>query len=220
MLKNFLFKLRNSFLPYPFAYATKILLRLLLMTCKIEIKGLDSFTKTASKSPCILMLWHDRLIILSEILQKYTSKLIYTAMISKSRDGDPLAILAQSYRRGRVIRVSHHSRYGALNRMIHHLKTRNEVILVTPDGPRGPRYVAKPGVALAAKESAAKVVPFSWSANKFWKLKTWDEMMIPKPFSKIRIVFGDPLSFSKNSDTSLQEEIGMLNSSLIMHSNL
>lgn len=203
----------KKILSYLFVYLSKALLKLLLMSCRIEIRGLDSFISIASKYPTILMLWHDRLIILSEILEQFTSKFVYAAFISKSRDGDPLEILAHSYSRGEVIRVPHNARQWALHQMIQYLKER-KVVLVTPDGPRGPRYVAKPGIAVAAKEAKAKVIPFSWTASNVWQLKTWDKLMIPKPFSKILVTFGSPLTFSKQDENSLEEQSSILTTSL------
>lgn len=214
LLKNGWIKFRRRWLPYMYAYAAKSLIRVLLFTCRIKVHGVNILTETAEKHPCILMLWHDRIIILSEILQKHTQGLVFNALISKSRDGDPLAILARSYRRGRVIRVPHHSRHAALAKMIHHLKTTKEIILISPDGPRGPRHVIKPGIAKAAKETGAMVIPFSWKAERKWRLGTWDKMMIPKPFSTVNVYFGKPISFEKNSEKNLEEEMRILTDAL------
>lgn len=201
-------------MPYIIAYFGKYLVRLILFTCRVRVQGLQEFVHIAEKHQCILMLWHDRLVIVAEILRKNVPQFIYTAFISKSCDGEALAIFSLSYRFGRVIRVSHCARHLALTQVIHNLKENREIMIMTPDGPKGPRHVVKPGIALASKESDAKIIPFSWSADKYWSLSTWDKMMIPKPFSKICVHFGDAISIQKDSENSLDDDVILLQKSM------
>lgn len=181
---------RNIF-PYILAYSVKWTLKIILWTCKKEIRGLDTFIKTGKAHPCILMLWHNNLVIAPEILNSFAPNFLYAAFISNSRDGEPLAILTESYILGRAQRVPHNNRHAALHAMINTLREQNEIAVITPDGPRGPKYVLKPGVVMAAKAADAYVVPFRWTASKLWELNTWDGMKIPKPFSQITVTF-DP----------------------------
>ncbi len=217
MIKKFWLHTKRRWLPYLIAYTAKMGMRLLMRTCRIDIQGLDHFVNTASQGPCILSLWHNRLALLPEIMTKSAPQFIYTAFISKSRDGDSLALLTQSYSVGRVLRVAHNARHHALNQMIQRLKQCGEIMLITPDGPRGPRYEVKPGIIVAAQEAEAKVVPFSWQVNRAWELSTWDKMLIPKPFSKITVSFGPALSFTKSSttDTDLKRETTRLQETLM-----
>lgn len=173
------------------------------MTCKFRIYGLQDFVKTATSEPCILMLWHNRLLIIGYVLSKFTKNLRYAAFVSNSKDGRILAAFVDSYRRGRALRVSHNARGQALKSLINDLKKREEVILITPDGPRGPKYEIKPGVIKAAAATSALTIPFSWSASSFWQLNTWDNLIIPKPFSTIVVQFGENLP----SDSSFKEAL-------------
>ena len=81
--------------------------------------------------------------------------------------------------------------------------------------PRGPKYRVKPGIVFAARESAAPIVPFSWSASKAWRLNSWDQMLIPKPFSTIKVVFGSPIVFEKNSAQTIEESTKLLEDALM-----
>lgn len=186
------------------AYGAKYLLKAITWTCKTECVGLESFLKTARENPCIVMLWHNRLALVAEAFTKNANDFTYSAFISNSRDGEPLAILAKSYPNGNIIRVHHQARHQALREMISRLNESREIILITPDGPRGPRYKIKPGAALAAKQTNAWVVPFSWESNCYWELKTWDKFRIPKPFSKITYYWGEPIP--PGSELKLSEE--------------
>jgi lysophospholipid acyltransferase (LPLAT)-like uncharacterized protein len=146
------------------------------------------------------MLWHSKLVIISEILNRTAPQFIYTAFISKSRDGDPLAALAESYKAGRALRVAHNGRHLALSHMIGELKQKKSIYVVTPDGPRGPAKKVKPGIALAAREAEAVIIPFTWNADKCWELNTWDKMQIPKPFSTVNVFFGEPANLNGHKD--------------------
>lgn len=214
MLKKSWLHIKRQWLPYVMAYSAKMAIRLVVKTCKVRIQGLQTFVETAEKQPCILMLWHNRLVLVSEILNSHASQFIYTAFISKSRDGDPLAILAESYNAGRALRVPHNARHLALGQLIGALKNKGEIIVITPDGPRGPAGVIKPGIVIAAREADASVVPFSWQAKKFWQLQTWDRMQIPKPFTTIDVVFGEPVSMPKEPGEGHESETTLLKHAL------
>lgn len=213
--KNFYKKSSRTFLAYLVAYVGQPLLRLILWTCRKEVEGLTRFVETASQHKCIVILWHNRLALVPYTFSTYTPQFIYAAFVSKSRDGEMLAVVAKSHRAGRVISVPHHARHEALREMIRRLDESREIILMTPDGPRGPRYQIKPGIALAAAASGARVVPWTWSADTCWQLKTWDGLMLPKPFSKIKITFGEPLVVPegdlKENTTLLQSALDNIN---------
>lgn len=187
-------------LAYLIAYVGQPLLRLILWTCRIEIRGLPRFIEIASRHKCIMMLWHNRLALVPYTLSTHTPQFIFAAFISKSRDGEMLATVVKSYPAGRVISVPHDARQEALREMIRRLEENKEIIIMTPDGPRGPRYEIKPGISLAASLSGAYVVPWTWKADSCWQLKTWDAMMLPKPFSKIEITFGEPVIVPKGNN--------------------
>ena len=59
------------------------------------------------------------------------------------------------------------------------------------DAPRGPRFVSKLGIVYLAKRTGLPVIPVIWSANRYWKLNSWDRTIIPKPFARIVALFAD-----------------------------
>src|SRR5579864_1225646 len=71
----------------------------------------------------------------------------------------------------------------------------------TIDGPRGPRYVAKPGPVMLARRSGRPVVLFHIGLERAWTLKkTWDLMQIPKPYTRAVLVFAPGLEVPKDTD--------------------
>lgn len=206
MLKKLKLFFKKTVLPFCVVHVGQFGMRVLLKTCQWNVKGLEAFCAIAEKERCILMLWHNRLAMAPFILFRYAPQFIYAAFVSKSRDGELLSAVVHSYKAGRTIRVPHNSRHQALKELIQHLKEKKEVIIITPDGPRGPRYEMKPGIALAAKETQAHVIPLDWSCNRMWELKTWDKLRIPKPFSKITISFEPALQFTNDESTEIIQQ--------------
>jgi lysophospholipid acyltransferase (LPLAT)-like uncharacterized protein len=170
----------------------------LVKTCKIKITNLEHLTISGGKKQ-ILMLWHNRLIITPQLLHKITPQQTYAAVVSNSQDGELLSKMICRYSNGSVIRVSHDMRHQGLRKMVQTLKQNKTIPVITPDGPRGPRYSVKGGVVLAAKGSDAVIIPMSWSSSRFWEFKTWDGLRLPKPFSALDVTFGEPIDLTNHS---------------------
>ncbi len=201
-----------TFLAFFIATIGKGAINALLWTCRWNVKGAEHFCKIASQEKCILMLWHNRLALTPFILYRFAPHFIYAAFISNSRDGELIGRMVRSYKAGRVIKVPHHSRHQALRELIRHVEERLSIVIITPDGPRGPRYEMKPGLALAAIETQANVVPLNWKASSYWEFKTWDKLRLPKPFSTIDVFFDPPVHLAKQ--TLLDEGQALLQNSL------
>lgn len=65
---------------------------------------------------------------------------------------------------------------------------------VTVDGPKGPAFKAKPGIIDMAIKSGSVIVPYIVQPESFWEFKSWDKFRLAKPFSKIFISYGEPIS--------------------------
>jgi len=177
-------------------------LKALFATYRIDLNSRESFHRRIAKEKCLIVLWHNRLLLLPSILKKYASHQTYCAVISKSRDGDPLALLAESYSEGRTLRVAHDARQIAIRQMIQRVNDTNEILIITPDGPRGPKYRLKPGVVVVAQSTKASIIPISWKASSYWEFKTWDQMQLPKPFSRVQVFFGEPVQLVEGIEES------------------
>ena len=120
------------------------------------------------------------------------------AMVSRSTDGD---LLVPSLKVRGIIPVRGSSSKngkdkGGLRALISmaQLMERGHGAIITVDGPRGPRGIPQPGIAVLAQRANALVLPVVSIASRYWTLeKTWDRMQIPKPFSRIRIIYGPPI---------------------------
>ncbi len=63
--------------------------------------------------------------------------------------------------------------------------------VVTPDGPKGPRFKFKPGAILLAQMSGRPMLPMAYAASRAWLIQ-WDKFVIPVPFARISIAIGEP----------------------------
>jgi len=83
---------------------------------------------------------------------------------------------------------------------------------ITVDGPRGPRQEVKGGVLAVSRKTGAWIVPVCVAYQAAWKLRTWDEMLVPKPFSQVRVRYGVPFQVPPSGDeegfrTALEREL-------------
>jgi hypothetical protein len=69
----------------------------------------------------------------------------------------------------------------------------------TLDGPRGPARVAQPGALWLARATGNPVLPFHLEASSHWTMKSWDATQIPKPFSTVALVVGEPFAVSEDA---------------------
>lgn len=81
-------------------------------------------------------------------------------------------------------------------------------LAVTPDGPRGPARVFKPGALVAAQLSGLPVVPVAVVASAAWHFRSWDAFMVPKPLSRIRIAYGEPVWVARDLSESQLDALG------------
>ena len=83
---------------------------------------------------------------------------------------------------------------------------------ITVDGPRGPRQKVKPGVLAVSRKTGAWIVPVCVAYDRAWQLGTWDQMLVPKPFSTVVVRYGEPFQVPAGADEEsfrLQLEEGL-----------
>jgi lysophospholipid acyltransferase (LPLAT)-like uncharacterized protein len=84
-------------------------------------------------------------------------------------------------------------------------------IAITPDGPKGPAEIAKQGAVLLSSSTKAKLFPVSIVSERYWQLKSWDKMFIPKPFSRLIIMAAAPYAVPESlSKVQLDHESAKL----------
>ena len=173
-------------------------IRLLGVTLRRELGGAVK-ELNASAEPLIHLLWHNRILVSPYLFRKVYPKREVVVLTSASKDGAVLAAAVKVFRVGAVHGSS--SRRGAAALVALRRATKNGKDLVfTPDGPRGPRYELQPGVVKIAQTTGLAIVPLHINYLSYWTLKTWDGFRIPKPFSKVQVTLGDPITIPRDLD--------------------
>ncbi len=89
----------------------------------------------------------------------------------------------------------------AIAEAVQHLRE-GGALCITPDGPRGPREEVGLGPILLAKRAGVPIVPYALACAPCWRLDTWDRFVVPLPFTRGAIVFGEPLSVERDRDVN------------------
>lgn len=151
----------------------------------------------------LFAIWHDRLAYSMHIFSNY--KNMY-GLASPHSDGKIISKIVLMMKYKIIEGSTNKNSSAAVKEIIERLKTGSKIV-VTPDGPRGPVHKNGSVITKIASKYNKKVVPMSCYASKYFKLNSWDEMMIPRPFSKIIVMIGEPLDLTgaQESDRLLLE---------------
>ena len=141
--------------------------------------------------PGIAVTWHNRLMFFPLMFPRKLRKCT-SAVISASRDGQYVADLVNWLGIESIRGSSSRKGMSAVNGAVRALEAKRYVAF-TPDGPRGPLYHMSSGPIYLASRFQIPVYPVSINYSSFWELKSWDRFQIPKPFSKVTLVIGEPI---------------------------
>ncbi|WP_158639112.1 lysophospholipid acyltransferase family protein [Elioraea rosea] len=173
-------------------------LRLVAATTRWQVVGREALAPLAGR-PLIGAFWHEQLALAPSVAWNWSGRhddTGFTVLVSQHRDGrligDVVARLGigaahGSSRRGGV----------AVFREAQRVIAEGRSVAITPDGPRGPRRVAQPGVARLARLASVMVVPVGVAVSRARRLGSWDRLIFPLPFGRGAIVYGaaiDPAS--------------------------
>ncbi len=168
-----------------------------------EIHGKPNYDEAVRRGKSfIVTFWH------REIFPAvwYWRKRGMVVMVSQNFDGEFISRVI--HRHGYATARGSSSR-GAARVLVEMVRTLRQGLeaAVTPDGPRGPRFVAKPGVVQLAKLSGASILCFHIVPRRAWVFrKSWDQTEFPKPFSRIAIFIAPPIEVPRQSDEKQQTE--------------
>ncbi len=178
------------------------LLQLWARTLSYDVDARSAVLETPVQENYIGALWHNRLLLISYVLKKFVPHRPGAGLISASRDGDLVADLTKRFGFD-VVRGST-SRLGASAMLeLAEILSSGRDVLITPDGPRGPAYEVGRGIIFLAQKSGAPIQPVNIEYSSCWRVKSWDKFIIPRPFSKVRVIFGPLL---RVASTSTEEE--------------
>ncbi|HKD55450.1 MAG TPA: lysophospholipid acyltransferase family protein [Steroidobacteraceae bacterium] len=178
------------------------LIRAWWRTCRIvRVEGMSHLEDALARSPSVVpCYWHQHQLYCGKFLVEQRKRgLTVGWLISPSVDGELGAMIVRRFG-GAVIRGSStHTGARALRDYYQALVKDNVSPIITPDGPRGPRFKFKPGALLLSQMSGRPILPMSFAASRAWLIK-WDKFVIPWPFARVAIAIGPPLQVPRVTD--------------------
>lgn len=157
----------------------------------------------------ILVSWHDKIMILPHISPYKLHRHLH-ALVSPHNDGriisDTMRLIGYRIIEG----SSNKNSISAVKNIIRTLKSGKNVV-ITPDGPRGPRHEMKGNLIEIAKKCESDIILFTATSSRHKKLNSWDRLIFPIPFGRINVIFGEPIKTKGSSKLSLSELANKLN---------
>ncbi len=144
------------------------------------------FIDTPIEDQCIAVTWHGELLVSPQVYRALRPKNKTSAIISQHFNGELIARVLGFFG---IQALRGSSRRGAKSVLINAIKAikEGESIMITPDGPRGPRHSMSDGAVALALRSKLPIMIVNYQANSYWQLSSWDRFIIPKPFAKLDI---------------------------------
>ena len=164
--------------------------RLVHATSRWDYEGLEHLaTLRDAGRPLIACFWHQRILMMRFLWREPAQ---FSVLVSPHRDGRQLARIMQRLDVRILLGSSHREGAAGLRAVIRTLKA-GDCVGITPDGPRGPRRRAQPGMIGVARLSGRPLVAIGIAVERAWRLRSWDRFAIPKPFSRVRYAYSEPI---------------------------
>ena len=170
--------------------ACKLFIDFLFLFSRVEIRGYSEVAGILSSRRCIYAIWHSR-ILLPTFWHRNENA---SVLVSASADGEIVAQMLQSYGHKTVRGSTGKKGMRALMRQVIDMRENVRPGVVTPDGPQGPRHHVHPGVVLLAHKTGFPIIPCAYSARKRKVFNSWDRFVLPLPWSKCSLVYGQPIA--------------------------
>lgn len=187
--------------PHPFTFRQRLVLTLASRGIAVALRAIGATTRTEVRNAeyhdrvvaahgghVLIAFWHESLALAAWHHRGTGSH----TLTSYSFDGE---LAARVVRHLGCFALRGSSSRGGAEALAQMVKAVPQVPLLgfTLDGPRGPRRVAKPGVALLALRSNFPIVPVAFHSARVWRMNSWDRLMLPKPFARILCVYDEPI---------------------------
>ncbi len=154
------------------------------------------------RTPVIFVFWHGRLLPLIHVHRHQG----IVALVSEHRDGDHIAGLLHHFGFGTARGSSTRGGVRGLKGLVRAAR-KGWDLAITPDGPRGPNRALKPGALTVARMTGLPLVPVGVGITSAWRIRSWDGLLVPKPFSTVRVAYGLPTFVPRHVDRAGIDEV-------------
>jgi lysophospholipid acyltransferase (LPLAT)-like uncharacterized protein len=194
------FTLWQRFVIWAATWAGFIAIRLIAPTLRWTVSVEEGGPPEGHLRPAIYVFWHRCVFVATWHFRDQE----IAVMTSRSFDGEYIARIIEKCGYSAVRGSSSRGAVRALLGM-HKVIDAGRTVAFTIDGPRGPKYVAKPGPVLLARNTGAPIMAFHIALERPWILPSWDDFMIPKPFSRALVRVGKLIHVPEEADSAALE---------------
>ncbi len=157
----------------------------------------------------IVAIWHNRLALSLLLYHRYVTapypQRRLAALVSASRDGGMLARVLELFR-VRPIRGSSSRRGAQAVRELVAAAEEGFDLAITPDGPRGPRYIVQEGAIMTAQLTGLPLLPVSYKLGWKMTLRSWDQFQVPLPFSTVEVSLAEPIRAERTGGAEARQQ--------------
>ena len=196
------FTLRQRLALWLVSWAGYLAIRMIGPTLRVTVSIEEGGPPEFHVNPAVNAFWH-RCVFLATWWYR---KREIAVMSRRSFDGEYTARIIARFGYRPVRGSSSRGSVGALLGMRRELAAGRSVAFAI-DGPRGPKYVVKPGPVLLAQKTGRPIVTFHFAPERAWLLDSWDEFMIPKPFSRVLLRVGKLIHVPPDADDAAQQRV-------------
>lgn len=166
-----------------------LLMRAIGATLRFEVVDHSSAFDT-SRTGRIWAFWHNRMFVIPYIHELWFAHIPGAILSSPSGDGQIIADVCATFGFEAARGSSSKPQKGlsALIMMAEKVKEGRD-IGITPDGPRGPLYHLQPGIIKLGQLTGGTIMPVRVEYSRAIRFKTWDQFLLPLPFSTVRVIF-------------------------------
>ncbi len=158
-------------------------------TLRVTVEDRAGILGRRPEHPLIWVFWHNRIFAMPMIYRRFLSDRKGAVLTSPSRDGGVIAATMRCFGVAAVRGSSSKRGSAAMLELVDWIGDGYD-IAVTPDGPRGPRYRLAPGLIRVAQRTGARILPIRIEYRSAWIFeRAWDHFRLPKPFSRVRVIF-------------------------------
>lgn len=194
------------------AFVIWFAVRVVTSTLRFRYEDPHGVFSGAQAGPAIYCVWHNRLALCLKGYFSFVHKRSGTpgmaAMASASRDGAFLAAIIERFG-VKPVRGSSSRRGGQALLELTTWADKGWDLAITPDGPRGPRYVVQSGALSLAQLTGLPIIPAAYNLQWKIQLNTWDRFQVPLPFSRCQVVVGRPVLVPRDATDETRENLRM-----------
>ena len=176
-----------------------LIIRAIHASCRCEILGREQVEALWQRDEAVILaFWHDQLLLMAQGYIGPGAQIL----ISSSKDGELIA-RTMGHLGQKAVRGSSSRGGSAAFKQLLRLARQPFDLVITPDGPRGPRHQLKDGVIQLARLSGRPLVPLALVSSRGHRFSSWDRFLLPYPCSRLVYSYGEPLYCRRSDDPQL-----------------